>query len=361
MVRIAQLWSLASLIVRCAAGARRARRAFAPSGFEHLLRPALLPVLVAGALVGCRGPSGAPTRVTVMLDWAPNTNHTGLYVALDKGWYREHGLEVEIIQPGQGGTPVQLVATDKADFGVSFQEEVTNARATDIPVVSIAAIIQHNTSALMSLKERGITRPKDLEDRRYGAFGLPIEQQVLSGLMQCDGADPNRLEFVNIGSSDPLTAIEQRDVDVVWIFEGWEAIEAALRGLPVNLLRLSDWANCLPDYYTPVLVTSESTLSKRPDLVRRFLAATARGYRYAIEHPAEAAEILIKYAPEADPELIRQSQAWLSPRYQADAPRWGEQKQSVWQAYADWMNAHGLLPGPIDAARAFTNEFLPGQ
>jgi ABC-type nitrate/sulfonate/bicarbonate transport system substrate-binding protein len=352
MAKLAQLWSLASLIVRAPS---------ARTGLQHLLRTALLPVLVAGALAGCRGPSGAPTKVTVMLDWAPNTNHTGLYVALDRGWYREQGLEVEIIQPGQGGTPVQLVATDKADLCISFQEEVTNARATDIPVVSIAAIIQHNTSALISLKEKGITRPRDLEGKRYGAFGLPIEEQVLSALMECDGADPSRLEFVNIGSSDPLTAIEQGDVDVVWIFEGWEGIEAGRRGLSVNLLRLSDWPNCLPDYYTPVLVTSESTISKRPDLVRRFLAATARGYRYAIEHPAEAAEILIRYAPEADPELIRQSQAWLSPRYQADAPRWGEQKQSVWQAYADWMSERGLLPRPIDAARAFTNEFLPAE
>lgn len=315
--------------------------------------------LALALLAGCAGrPAAGPTKVTLMLDWTPNTNHTGLFVAQAKGWYKEQGLEVEIVQPGQGGTPVTLVAAGKAHFGISFQEEVTNARAADVPVVSIAAILQHNTSALLSLKDKGITRPKDLEGKKYAAFGLPIEQQVLDVLMKCDGADVSKLQFVDIGSSDPLTAIS-RDMDVAWVYEGWEGIEASLRGMPVNAIRFLDWVQCLPDYYTPVIVTSEQMIAQQPDVVRRFMAATAQGYRYAIEHPSEAAEVLIQAAPEANPELIRKSQAWLSPRYQADAPRWGEQKQAVWQGYSDWMSGHGLLPKQIDAAKAFTNEFLP--
>ena len=192
----------------------------------------------------------------------------------------------------------------------------------------------------------------------FRSFGLPIERQVLDVLMRCDGGDVNKVSFVEIGASDPLTAI-QRDLDVVWIFEGWEGVEAQLRGLPVNLVRFGDWTECLPDYYTPVIIASDDTVAKRAEIVRRFLAATAQGYRFAIEHPEEAAEILIKAAPEANPELVRQSQAWLSPRYQADAPRWGEQKLSVWQGYAEWMASRGLLPKAIDAAKAFTNDFLP--
>jgi ABC-type nitrate/sulfonate/bicarbonate transport system substrate-binding protein len=126
-------------------------------------------------------------------------------------------------------------------------------------------------------------------------------------------------------------------------------------------VRFSDWFDCLPDYYTPVLMTGEDTIARKPDVVRRFLAATARGYDYAGEHPDEAAEILIRAAPEANPELVRQSQAWLSPRYQAEAPYWGRQELGVWQGYADWMNERGLLPKAIDAAQAFTNDFLPGE
>ncbi len=317
-----------------------------------------LATLAALAVAGCAAQPKANTKVTLMLDWAPNTNHTGIFVAQDKGWYAEQGLDLEIVQPGQSGTPVAVVAAGKADFGISFQEEVTNARATDVPVVSIAAVVQHNTSALVSLQDRGITSPKDLEGKKYASWGLPIESQVLDVLMKCDGGDVSLVEFVTTGLSDPLTAI-QRDLDVAWIYEGWEGVEAELRGMPVNMVRFSDWFDCLPDYYTPVIVTSEEAIAERSDVVRRFMAATARGYAYAAENPGEAAEILIKAAPEANPELVRKSQEWLSPRYQDDAPRWGEQKPEVWQGYADWMNSHGLLPKAVDASKAFTNEFLP--
>jgi ABC-type nitrate/sulfonate/bicarbonate transport system substrate-binding protein len=328
--------------------------------YARLYRLALAGLLVA-TLAGCAArPAEAPTKVTMVLDWAPNTNHSGLFVAQAKDWYGAQGLEVEIVEPGQGGTSVPLVAAGKAEFGISFQEEVTNARATDVPIVSIAAVVQHNTSSLVSLASKGITRPKDLEGKTYAAWGLPIERQVLDVLMACDGGDVDKVEFVEIGASDPLTAIS-RDLDVAWIYEGWEGVEAELRGMEVNNVRFLDWVQCLPDYYTPVIVTSEQMIAQQPDVVRRFMAATAQGYRYAIEHPDEAAEILIESAPEADPELVRKSQAWLSPRYQDDAPRWGEQTLEVWQRYVEWMAGHGLLPKAIEAEKAFTNEFLPEE
>jgi ABC-type nitrate/sulfonate/bicarbonate transport system substrate-binding protein len=122
---------------------------------------------------------------------------------------------------------------------------------------------------------------------------------------------------------------------------------------------LSDWTRCLPDYYTPVIVTSEKTIAQRPDLIKRFMAATAKGYQFAIDNPSEAADILIKAVPEMKAELVRKSQAWLSPRYKADAPRWGEQKLEVWRAYGDWMADRGLISKKIDASKAFTNAFLP--
>jgi ABC-type nitrate/sulfonate/bicarbonate transport system substrate-binding protein len=319
----------------------------------------IVSLFIAIALIaGCKAPAKELTKVTVMLDWTPNTNHTGLYVAQAQGYFKAQGLEVQIVPPGESGTTVPVVAAGKADFGISFQDEVTNARATDVPVVSVAAIIQHNTSVLVSLKDRNITRPKDLEGKKYASWGLELERQVLTAFMQCDGGDFSKLQLVDVGASDSLTAIS-RDLDVAWIYEGWEGIQAQMRGMAVNTIRFTDWTKCVPDYYTPVIITSEDTIAKHPDVVKKFLAATTEGYRYAIAHPSESADILIKAAPEADPELIRQSQAWLSPRYQADAPRWGEQKLSVWQAYAGWLSDRGLLGKQIDPAKAFTNDYLP--
>jgi ABC-type nitrate/sulfonate/bicarbonate transport system substrate-binding protein len=325
-------------------------------------RVALLVVLVAAA-VGCQGgvqPAATEPLepVLVMLDWFPNTNHTGLYVALDQGWYSEEGLDVEIVQPAEGSTLVQVVAAGQADFGISYQEEVAHARAEEIPIVSVAAIIQHNTSGFASPQDRGIERPKDFEGKRYGSWGSPIERAVLDVLMACDGGDVGEVEFIDIGWADYFTVV-QRDVDFAWIFYGWTGVEAELRGSPVNVVMLSDWSDCVPDYYTPVLITSEENIAEQPELVRSFLDATSRGYEFAIANPAEAAEMLLKHAPESNADLVKRSQDWLSPRYQADAAKWGEQELAIWQGYADWMADRELLPSHIDAAAAFTNEFLP--
>ncbi len=317
----------------------------------------LIFVLTASALLAscARRPA---TKVIMMLDWVPNTNHTGIYVAQAKGYYKAEGLEVEIVQPGEGGGPEQVVAAGGADFGISYQEGVTQARAQDVPIVSIAAIIQHNTSGFAAPKSKGITRPKDFEGKRYGAFGSPIEKAMLTQLMKCDGGDVEKVQFVDIGASDYFVAT-QRDVDFAWIFYGWTGIEAQLRNEPLDIVMLSDWSQCVPDYYTPVIITSEKAIAEKPDLVKRFMAATAKGYKDAIANPKEAADILLKAAPENNPDLVRRSQEWLSPRYQADAPRWGEQKAEVWQRYADWMADANLLPKRIDASKAFTNQFLP--
>lgn len=296
--------------------------------------------------------------VSLLLDWTPNTNHTGIYVALDRGWYAQEGLDLRLLTPGGGGSVEELVAAGKVDLGVSFQEWVTNARAAGLPLVSVAAVIQHNTTCFASLKNKGITRPRDFSGRLYGGWGTPMEEAILRGLMEADGGDFNRLRQVTIGQGDPLVLL-QREIDLAWIYYGWEGIEADLRGIPLNHVMLRDYAEFIPDYYTPVLVTSEARINAQPDLIRRFMRATSRGYAYAIAHPRESAGILVRLVPEIKPELARASQAWLSPRYQEDAPCWGYQRAEIWQRYADWMYKHELLPKKMDMSKAFTNEFLP--
>lgn len=299
----------------------------------------------------------APKKVTVVLDWFPNTNHTGLYVAKDKGFYKEQGLEVEIIQPGQGSTADQLVAAGKADFGISYQESITQARATGIPLVSIAAVIQHNTSAFASLKEANITSPKDFEGKRYGGWGAPVEEAVIKAVMEKAGADPGKVQNITLGATDFFASIG-RDADFEWIYYGWDGVEAKRRGMDLNLIMLKDLDPAL-DYYTPVIATGEKHIAEQKDLVKKFMAATSQGYRWSIENPAGAADILIKNAPELNAELVKASQDWVSQKYQEDAPRWGEQREEVWSRYANWMFERKLIPQNIEAKKAFTNEFLP--
>ncbi len=318
--------------------------------------------VLALVLAGCAGQSETPTLqdVTLMLDWVPNTNHTGIYVAQANGYFKEAGLNVTIIEPGEVYAE-HAVAAEAADFGVSFQEQVTLARADDVPIVSIAAIIQHNSSGFASRAELGAHSPRDWEGLRYGSFGSPFEPPTLQVLMTCDEGEFDALEIVDTGFSDPLALLDEAVTDLAWIFYGWQGIQAEYEGIDLQIVMMEDWFDCIPDYYTPVFIASEKTIRERPQVVRAFLEAIGRGYRFTIDNPDQAADILLDAVPELNEDLVHRSQSWLSPRYQADATRWGEQDLQVWQAYSAWMVENGILAESIQAEDAFTNEYLPGS
>jgi ABC-type nitrate/sulfonate/bicarbonate transport system substrate-binding protein len=177
--------------------------------------------------------------------------------------------------------------------------------------------------------------------------------------MNVQNADVSKVNFVNAGSADFFTAVK-KGIDFEWIFYGWTGIEAELRNEPVNMIYLTDYSKQL-DYYTPLLMTNEKTIKDKPELVRAFLAGAAEGYRFAIDNPETAADILIQAVPELNAELVKASQQWLSPKYQDDAPRWGEQKREVWSGYGDWLKENGLMKADLNYDELFTTEFLPQQ
>lgn len=311
----------------------------------------LLIAAVVLVITGC----GAKEELTVVLDWTVNTNHTGLYVALEKGYFEDEGLDVRVEFPPETGA-VGIVASGSADFGFSYQEEVTLSRASGIPVQAVAAVLQHNTSGFASRAAAGIESPADFEGKRYGGWGAPMEEAMLTAVMSHHGADVDTVEFVSIGSMDFFMATE-KEIDFVWIFEGWDGVAAEIRGIDINYIPLRD-EEYIPDYYTPVIISGETFLAGNPETARAFLKALGRGYEFSVARPAEAAEILLKHAPELDKELIHASQAFLADEYIADAPAWGLMKPEIWENYARWMYDMGLLEPMIDSENAFTNEFL---
>lgn len=226
-----------------------------------------------------------------------------------------------------------------------------------MPIVSIAAIIQHNTSGFASPAENNIKSPKDFAGKTYGGWGSEVEASVIASLMKQDNADIKDVDIVNIGDADYFTAMKQ-NIDFAWIYYGWTGVEAELRGEKINMIYLTDYSDKL-DYYTPVLSTNEKMIADKPETVKAFLKAATKGYEYTIDNPDDAASILLKHAPDLDEELVKKSQEWLASKYQDDAPRWGEQKLSVWENYSDWMYDNKLLEKKLDADKAFTNEFLP--
>ena len=296
-------------------------------------------------------------EVTVILDYVANTNHTGMYVALDQGMYEAEGLKVNIVEPTEGATAT-LIAVGKGDFGISYQEDVTIALASKdpLPIKAIATIIQHNTSGFVTAADKDITSPKDFEGKTYAGWGGPGESAVLEAVMKQAGADFSKLNMV-ISDGSGFAALES-NVDIMWFFEGWDNIKCKLADFPINYMELRQLDERL-DYYTPVIITNNELAETNPDLVKRFLKATSEGYEYAIENPEECAEILHKYAPDYDMDLLTESQKYLAGKYAEDADRWGEMKDQVWNNYTNFMVEYGVIDAAIPASDCYTNEFLP--
>jgi ABC-type nitrate/sulfonate/bicarbonate transport system substrate-binding protein len=293
-------------------------------------------------------------KVSITLDWTPNTNHTGIYVAQELGYFTDQNLEVEIQQPGQGITD-QIVATGKSQFGVSYQENVIRARSEGIPLVSIAAVIQHNTSGFAALQESGITSPRDFAGKRYGSWDSPSELAILENVMQQYDSSLDQVEIVS-GVYDFFSTIG-RDADFEWIYYGWDGVIAEQRDIKINYIPLRE-LNPVFDYYTPVLISSEAYLKQHPDIAKAFLTAVKKGYEYCISNPEQAADILIKHVPELNPDQVKLSMAYLAGQYQADAEYWGYQSNEVWYGFANWMSDAQLIQEPISVSDAYTNEYL---
>jgi ABC-type nitrate/sulfonate/bicarbonate transport system substrate-binding protein len=306
---------------------------------------------------GCGGKKAEGT-IRVVLDWTPNTNHTGLYVALEKGYFAEAGIgAVEIMQPPEDGALV-LLAAGNAEFAVDVQEGMAPALALaePLPVIAVAAIVSHNTSGIMSLAATGIKRPRDLEQKRYASWDTPLVTAVIRDIVENDGGDFSRVTMIPNFATDAFSALET-DVDAIWIFYGWDGIAAELRGTAINYLDLGR-INPRFDFYTPVLATNSNFAAKNAETVKLFLAAVKKGYDFAIESPDEAAEILLKHAPELDRDLVIASQRYLAKHYRDDSLPWGRFDPERWDSFYGWMFEQGILERDI-RGKGFTNEYLP--
>ena len=306
--------------------------------------------------------SGDDTKnITFVLDWTPNTNHTGLYVALANGYFAEAGLNVEVVQPPEGGAEV-LVGSGKAQFGVSFQDYIAPGLVGDepLPITAVAAIIQHNTSGIVSRKGEGMDRPAGLAGHKYATWDLPVEKATIAQVMAADGGDFAQVELIPSTVTDEVSALKSNSVDAIWIFYAWAGIACEVAGLETDYFAFAD-IDPVFDFYSPLVIANEDYLAEEPETAKAFLAALAKGYEYAIENPKEAADILMAAAPElqSNAELVYASQEYLAEQYTADAARWGEMDPARWSAFYSWLNENDLLDGEIDPMAGFTNDYLP--
>ena len=322
-----------------------------------LLAVMLLPVIPAAA-----ADDAALVPVTFCLDWTPNTNHTGVYAAQALGYYREAGLDVKIVQPPEDGATL-MCAAGQAQFSVTAQDSMAAALDRDDPlgVTAVAAVLQHNTSGIISRKGDGITSPKGMEGKVYSTWESPVELAMLRWCMEKDGADFDKVRLIPNNITDEPGALQAHQTDSIWVFYGWGAIGAGLRNIECDYWDFASLGKEL-DYYTPVILGNNDFLQNFPETAKAFLEATAKGYRYAAEHPQEAADMLIAgdstRSLEDSRDLVYASQEWISAQYIADAADWGVFDPERWDAFYGWLFENNLTAHDLRGI-GYSNDYLP--
>ena len=321
----------------------------------------LVLISLALFLVAACGSDSEPTaeplaKVSVALDWFPWSNHSGLFIAQERGYFADEGLDVNIFTPGDPSTVLQTVASGRDDFGISYQPELLIAREQGIPAVSVMALVQHPLNSVMSLKESGIVEPKDLAGKKVGAPGLPSDESLLDTMLRNQGLTLDDVEMVNVGF-DLVPALISKQVDAVvgayWVHE---SISATNQGFELNIMRMEQ--NGVPDFYELVIVASEDKIAQDPDLVQRFVKGVTRGYKDAIADPQDAVQLLKRIKPEVDLAIEIPGVVLLAPLWVTDNGVFGWQEEARWQDFAKWLVDTGRLSASTDPMAAFDNSFV---
>jgi putative hydroxymethylpyrimidine transport system substrate-binding protein len=329
--------------------------------------PAVLAAVLALGLAACgerkepAGGAGKTERVDLVLDWFPNADHAGIYNAIGRGDFSKAGLDVSPRAPGDTSSPLKLLSSGKADLAISYEPEVLLARAKGAKVVAIGALVQEPLTSIMSIGDKAITDPGQLEGRKIGTSGIPYQDAYLQTIVKKAGIDPNRVHAVNVGFS-LVPALLTKKVDAtLGAFWNVEGVELARRHKNPRILRMNRVG--VPTYDELVVVAREQDVRTRGALLRRFMRALAVGHQALRKGIGGAVDALVAANPDLDRGLQRaQVEATLPVFFPRDKSKpFGYQDPAAWKAYTQWMLDNGLIDSPAGATRAFTNEFLPGE
>jgi ABC-type nitrate/sulfonate/bicarbonate transport system substrate-binding protein len=351
-------------------GGRRAitRRPFAAFGIGLALTAlAALTLACGGDGDGGEEPSsGAPQTVRLQLDWTPNTNHIGIYVALSNGWYEEAGIDLEILPYGDTN-PDAVVANGQADVAISFPANVIFSRAAGLELTSIAAVLQRNPTELTVLASSDIQSPKDFDGKTYAGFGLPYEEPQIRAVVIADGGTGD-FEVATLETA-AYEALYNGRADFTEMFMTWEGVEAELRGIEIRSFNYSDYG--VPDFPGVVIVARTADVETGSPRLEKFLEVTRRGYEFAAENPAEASQVFLDHLPDAfpEPDLVKRSTDRLASYFVVEGRRWGVQHADDWNAYTQWFIDQDIVVDDNDnviesmddlpGGPLFSNELLP--
>jgi len=328
----------------------------------------MMAALSALALAGCgekhetvTGSPSSTQRFTLMLDWFPNADHAGIYQALADGDFAKAGLNVHVQTPSDPSTPLKLLAAGKVDAAVSYEPEVLLARNQGLALVSVAAIVQRPLTSIVSIGSKHITTAAQLRGKRVGDAGIPYQHAYLTTILAHAGVPASSVKEINVGANLVPAMLSGRVDATLGSFWNVEAIQLAMLHKRPNVIHMEQVG--VPDYDELVVVVRKDTITKHPDVVRRFVQAMARGYEAVRRDPQTAAANLVKASSGLDPKLqlagIKATLPAFFPSNSADP--WGWQDPKQWTAYGQWMLKNQLISNPNAVIDASTNELLAGQ
>ena len=314
--------------------------------FCALLACAMLLLCGCGAKKNDNGSSKNLKELDVVLDWYPNALHSFLYVAIEKGYYADEGLKVNIRFPSNANDAISLVAAGQADIGLYYQQDVIQARAEqNVPVKSIGAVVQGPLNIVLSLKDKNITSAKDLVGKTIGYAGTELSEALIRSIMQYVGADYSDVTMVDVGF-DLMSSMTTGNVDAtIGCLVNHEVPQMEEEGFEVNWFALDSYG--VPTYYEGVFLANDDAIANDSETLSAFLRASAKGFADMKADPEEALRILLANQNEENFPLSetveRKSMGVLLPMMETDSAAFLSQSDACWQENIDWMLQQGLI------------------
>jgi ABC-type nitrate/sulfonate/bicarbonate transport system substrate-binding protein len=287
------------------------------------------------------------TTIRLALDWSPNTLHAGFFYAFHQGWYDDENIDLVFTNPEEDGyrtTPAKQLANEMVHFAIAPSESILSYRTlpTPVPLVAVAAMLQEDTSAIVSLKKNGITKPAMLDGKSYASYSARFEDCIVKKLIVNDGGcGMLRVEHPEkLGIWDTLL---NDGADSTWVFMPWEGVEAKLKNIELNAFKLADYG--IPYGYSPLLISHENVLLECPETTSQFLKITQKGFEFVANNPEESASFLcenMSHANFKNSELIKESLKMLKPSWLKNN-QWGMMDERVWKDFIDWLIANKVL------------------
>mgnify|MGYP004560493883 CR=1 FL=1 len=314
--------------------------------FCALLACAMLLLCGCGAKENGSGKSDSLKELDVVLDWYPNALHAFMYVAMEKGYYAEEGLKVNIRFPSNANDAISLVAAGQADIGLYYQQDVIQARAEqNVPVKSIGAVVQGPLNIVLSLKDKNITSAKDLVGKTIGYAGTELSEALIRSIMQYVGADYSDVTMVDVGF-DLMSSMTTGNVDAtIGCLVNHEVPQMEEEGFEVNWFALDSYG--VPTYYEGVFLANDDAIANDSETLSAFLRASAKGFADMKADPEGALKTLLANQNEENFPLSetveRKSMGVLLPMMETDSAAFLSQSDAYWQENIDWMLQQGLI------------------